>query len=237
MTQPNRRDDLAFPEAHTAGTPVPTSDWAERGLRIGSDGMIRCGWAGDDPSYQAYHDQEWGRPVTDRITVYEKLCLEGFQSGLAWITILRKRERFREVFAGFDPQIVSRYDESDIERLLDDAGIIRHRGKITATIHNAAALLAMEAAGEDLVALLWHHRPDPAPRRQRLDEIPAQTPESAALSKALKTRGFRFVGPTTAYAAMQALGVVNDHSDACWVYDACEQARADTVAAFDRRGG
>jgi DNA-3-methyladenine glycosylase I len=176
----------------------------------------RCPWAGDDPLYVRYHDAEWGRPVTDETRVFEKLCLEGFQAGLAWITILRKRETFRAAFDGFDPERMAGYGERDVARLLADPGIVRHRGKIEAAIGNARTLVQLHAAGESLAELVWAHapaRPGPAPRT--MADVPVQTAESAALSRALKARGFRFVGPTTAYAAMQALGVVDDHLAGC----------------------
>lgn len=186
-------------------------------LHVGADGVARCAWAGDDPLYVAYHDREWGRPVTDERRIFEKLCLEGFQSGLAWITILRKREAFRRAFADFDPERVARFDAADVERLLGDAGIVRHRGKIEATIANARATLALREAGESLSDLVWSFAPPPAPRPRRLADIPAQTPESGALARALRQRGYRFVGPTTAYAAMQSLGLVDDHVEGCGV--------------------
>jgi len=182
----------------------------------GPDGVPRCPWAGDDPLYVRYHDEEWGRPVTEETGVFERICLEGFQAGLAWITILRKREAFRAAFDGFDPARVARYGDRDVARLLADPGIVRHRGKIEATIGNARALVALHAQGGSLADLVWAHapaRPGPAPRI--LADVPAQTVESAALSRALKAHGFRFVGPTTAYAAMQAMGVVDDHLAGC----------------------
>ena len=177
----------------------------------------RC-WATDDPLYLAYHDEEWGRPVTDERGLLERLCLEGFQSGLSWLTILRKRENFRAAFAGFDPERVARFGERDVERLLADAGIVRHRGKIEAAVVNAQGTLALSNAGTPLEELVWNHRPKlgrAAPRS--LQDLPPTTPESAALSKELKRAGFRFVGPTTVYAAMQACGVVNDHLATCHV--------------------
>jgi DNA-3-methyladenine glycosylase I len=182
----------------------------------GADGVVRCPWAGDDPLYVAYHDEEWGRPVHDETRIFEKLCLEGFQSGLAWITILRKRPAFRSAFAGFDPDVVARFGDRDVERLVADAGIVRHRGKIEAAIGNARATIAMHERGETLSELVWSVRPEP--RRARLvslDDIPAVTPESERLARELRARGFRFVGPTTAYAAMQSLGVVDDHLLGC----------------------
>ena len=191
-------------------------------LVTGVDGKARCGWAGDDPGYVAYHEEEWGVPVHDEHRLFEKLCLEGFQSGVSWLTILRKRPAFRVAFADFDPDRVARFADDDVARLLGDAGIVRHRGKITATIANARATVALHAAGESLDALLWEyaagavHGDPPAPVPQRLSDLPATTPASTALAKALKRRGFRFVGPTTAYAAMQALGLVDDHLTDCW---------------------
>jgi len=176
----------------------------------------RC-WPTEDPLYVAYHDEEWGRPVRDERGLYERLCLEGFQSGLAWITILRKRESFRAAFKGFDPEKVARFRERDVERLLGDADIVRHRGKIEAAIANARGVLALREAGTPLDELVWSFRPEryPVPRTTR-DWHP-QTPESKALSKRLKQAGFRFVGPTTVWAAMQACGIVNDHLADCWV--------------------
>jgi DNA-3-methyladenine glycosylase I len=170
---------------------------------------VRC-WPTTDPLYIAYHDEEWGRPVRDERGLYERLCLEGFQSGLSWITILRKREAFRAAFASFDPEKVARFGERDVERLLGDAGIVRHRGKIEAAIANAHGVLALRDAGTPLPALMWEYR---------------DTPDAEELSKRLKAAGFRFVGPTTAYAAMQACGIVNDHIADCWVREDVERAR------------
>ena len=178
--------------------------------------MPRCPWGEEPEIYRRYHDEEWGRPVHDERQIYEKLCLEGFQSGLSWLTILRKRDAFRAAFAGFDPAAVAAFDEHDVERLLGDAGIVRHRGKIEATIANARAVVALHEVGRTLDELLWSAQPAgrrPAPKR--LADIPATTPESTALSKELRRLGFRFVGPTTVYSAMQALGVVNDHLAGC----------------------
>jgi DNA-3-methyladenine glycosylase I len=177
----------------------------------------RC-WATTDELYLAYHDEEWGRPVRDERGLLERLCLEGFQSGLSWLTILRKRENFRAAFAGFDPERVARFGERDVGRLLGNAGIVRHRGKIEAAIANARGALALREAGTPLEELVWDHRPKrgrAAPKSMR--ELPPTTPESTALSKELKRAGFRFVGPTTVYAAMQACGVVNDHLATCFV--------------------
>jgi DNA-3-methyladenine glycosylase I len=186
---------------------------------------VRC-WQTADADYLRYHDEEWGRPVRDEHGVYERLCLEGFQSGLSWLTILRKRPAFRRAFAGFDPERVARFDEGDVERLLEDAGIVRHRGKIEAAIANGRATLALRLSGEPLPELFWAHRP--AVHRPPLthDDWPAQTVESAALARRLRQAGFRFVGPTTVYAAMQACGVVNDHLAGCFVRDDVERERS-----------
>jgi len=187
-----------------------------------STSISRC-WPTTDPLYVAYHDEEWGRPVRDERGLYERLCLEGFQSGLAWITILRKRENFRNAFAGFDPEQVARFRERDVERLLSDTGIVRHRGKIEAAIANARGVLALRAAGTPLHELVWSFRPDRYRVPRTTADWHAQTPESKELSKRLKSAGFRFVGPTTVWAAMQACGVVNDHLAGCWVREAVER--------------
>ncbi|CAM5523155.1 MULTISPECIES: DNA-3-methyladenine glycosylase I [Streptomyces] len=181
----------------------------------GPDGAPRCPWALSTPDYVAYHDEEWGRPVHGDDALYERLSLEAFQSGLSWITILRRREGFRAAFAGFEIARVATFTEADEERLLADTGIIRNRLKIAATVANAKALAGW-APGE-LDALIWSHAPDPAARPvpKTLADVPAVTPESTALSKALKKRGLRFVGPTTAYALMQACGLVDDHLADC----------------------
>jgi DNA-3-methyladenine glycosylase I len=181
----------------------------------------RC-WSTADLAYVEYHDREWGRPVTDERGLYERLCLEGFQSGLSWLTILRKREAFRERFAHFDPDAVARFGERDVERLLGDAGIVRHRGKIEAAIANARGVLALREAGTPLPGLVWSYRTDgPASA-----EWVAETPASRELSKRLKAVGFRFVGPTTVYSTMQACGIVNDHRATCHVRDEVERARS-----------
>jgi DNA-3-methyladenine glycosylase I len=180
----------------------------------------RC-WPVTDPLYLVYHDEEWGRPVRDERGLYERLCLEGFQSGLSWITILRKRESFRQAFANFDAERVARFRERDVERLLADAGIVRHRGKIEAAIANARGVLALREAGTPLHELMWEYRRDgDAPTTWV-----AQTTESKELSKRLKAAGFRFVGPTTVYAAMQACGIVNDHLATCFVREDVEAER------------
>jgi DNA-3-methyladenine glycosylase I len=191
-------------------SPVPVD-----GLAAGPDGRMRCRWAVSAPDYLTYHDEEWGRAVRDEDAVYERLVLEGFQSGLSWLTILRKRENFRAAFAGFEIEAVAAFGPDDVEVLLGDAGIVRHRGKIEAAISNAQAAVALHADGGSLSELLWSHAPMPRPVPATLADVPASTPESAALSKALKARGLRFVGPTTLYAAMQACGVVNDHLAGC----------------------
>jgi DNA-3-methyladenine glycosylase I len=186
---------------------------------------VRC-WPTTDPLYIAYHDEEWGRPVRDEHRLLERLCLEGFQSGLAWITILRKREHFRAAFHGFDPDRVARFDDADVARLMADAGIVRNRAKIEATIANARATVALHEAGETLDALLWSFAPDTdAPPPRAAGDMPATTPGSKALARELKKRGFRFVGPTTMYALMQATGIVNDHLEDCIVRDAVQADR------------
>ena len=185
-----------------------------RGLRVHADGLVRCWWPGVDPLYCEYHDEEWGRPVRDDRRLFEKLVLEGFQSGLSWLTILRKRENFRAAFDGFDFERVAGYGDRDFKRLMDDAGIVRNRAKIAAAIANAQATLELAEAGESLAALAWSFRADADPPTG-LEDLAATTDESKALAKELKRRGFRFVGPTTAYALMQACGLVNDHLDGC----------------------
>jgi DNA-3-methyladenine glycosylase I len=186
---------------------------AER-LRVGADGVTRCWWCGDDPLYVEYHDGEWGRPVTDDTRLFEKICLEGFQSGLAWITILRKREGFRAAFAGFVPESVARFDQADVERLVGDAAIVRHRGKIESTINNARCMPRLLDEFGSLYDFVSQYRPD-SPRPTLHSELRATCPESVALSKDLKRRGWSFVGPTTVYAFMQAMGLVNDHIVGC----------------------
>jgi DNA-3-methyladenine glycosylase I len=179
-----------------------------------SEGLVdgRCWWGASTPEYVAYHDEEWGRPVHDSRALYEKLSLEAFQSGLSWLTILRKRENFRAAFAGFEIERVAAFGEQDVARLMADEGIIRNRAKIDATIGNARA-----AADLDLAELLWSFAPEPRPRPRTPADIASTTPESTAMAKELKKRGFRFVGPTTAYAMMQACGLVDDHIDGCLV--------------------
>jgi DNA-3-methyladenine glycosylase I len=190
---------------------------------------VRC-WPTTDPLYIEYHDREWGRPDLDERTLYEKLVLEGFQSGLSWITILRKRPAFRAAFADFDAEAVAAFGDRDVQRLMEDAGIVRNRRKIEAAIVNAGATVALRSDG-GLPALVWSHRPSPGPAPGSMSELPAQTPESKALAKELKTHGFAFVGPTTVYAMMQACGVVNDHLADCWVR---EEVGAEQEAALAR---
>ena len=197
----------------------------------GEDGRRRCWWGGSTPDYVAYHDEEWGRPVTDDRGIYERMVLEGFQSGLSWLTILRKRENFRAAFAGFDIETVAGFGARDVRRLLADAGIVRHRGKIEAAIANARAAADLDVP---LAQLVWAHAPRGRTRAPReLADLPALTPESTALSKELKRHGFRFVGPTTAYAAMQACGVVNDHLTGCWVRGEVERERRASAAVVN----
>jgi DNA-3-methyladenine glycosylase I len=200
------------------------------GLVRNEDGVVRCWWGGGDHlEYRAYHDDEWGMPVTDDVRLFEKLCLEGFQSGLSWLTILRKREAFRRAFAGFDFRKVARFGARDVERLLDDASIVRHRGKIEATINNAGRAVELVEAEGSLAAFVWRSEPDPAARPARMTHDTlmelAQTDASRALARELKRRGWRFVGPTTVYAFMQAMGLVNDHLEGCGARSPVEAAR------------
>jgi DNA-3-methyladenine glycosylase I len=185
---------------------------------------LRC-FGSEDPLYRAYHDDEWGRPVRDERGLFERISLEAFQSGLSWLTILRKREAFRAAFAGFDPAAVAQFGADDVARLLADAGIVRNRLKVEATINNARATLGLPDAGTSLPEVVWAHRPPPRPAPASWQDVPALTPESTALAKELKRHGFRFVGPTTAYAAMQACGLVNDHLAGCVARVATEAAQ------------
>ncbi|WP_274630009.1 DNA-3-methyladenine glycosylase I [Arvimicrobium flavum] len=189
------------------------------GLHEGEDGRVRCAWPGSDAFYQRYHDAEWGRPVTDDFRLFEKICLEGFQSGLSWLTILRKRENFRAAFEGFDFRKVAKFGEADVERLLQDAGIVRHRGKIESTINNAKRAIELVDEVGSLAGWFWSFEPGPAERPARVTwaAIAAmpKTETSTRISKELKKRGWSFVGPTTVYAFMQAMGMVNDHVEGC----------------------
>jgi DNA-3-methyladenine glycosylase I len=199
------------------------------GLVVGADGRPGCWWAGADPDYRRYHDEEWGRPVTNDVRLFEKLCLEGFQAGLSWLTILRKREAFRAAFAGFDPAVVAGFGPDDEARLMADPGIVRNRAKISATINNARRALELVDAEGSLADYVWRFEPVDADRPARLDHASlaalAHTAASKALSRDLKRRGWRFVGPTTVYAFMQAMGLVNDHLEGCWVRAEVEDAR------------
>jgi DNA-3-methyladenine glycosylase I len=205
------------------------------GLLTGADGRNRCLWHGNLPDYLAYHDQEWGRPVTDDVRLFEKICLEGFQSGLSWLTILRKRDNFRNAFAGFDIAKVADFDDADITRLLADTGIVRHRGKIASTINNARRALELQASAGSLAAYFWSFEP---PAKERPDRVTwswlKANPVSAAstrLSKDLKKRGWSFVGPTTCYAFMQAMGLVNDHIEGCACRDDAAAERLRLIRA------
>lgn len=194
---------------------------------VGEDGVARCWWGTSAPDYIEYHDREWGRPVGDDRTLFEKVSLEGFQSGLSWLTILRKRDNFRAAFAEFEPAAVAEFNEKDVERLLGDAGIVRHRGKIESTINNAARVLEVQEDVGSLAALVWGFEPD-----QPEAVMEPTTPESKAMAKELKRRGFSFVGPTTAYAFMQAMGMVNDHLEGCFARPEVDKDRAE----FERPG-
>ena len=203
---------------------------ANDGLIEGEDGRLRCWWHGGHDDYEAYHDDEWGRPATEDRRLFEKLCLEGFQSGLSWLTILRKRENFRAGFANFEIDKVAEFGPADVERLLRDAGIVRHRGKIESTINNAARARALRDEFGSLAAYFWAREPGPEVRPDRLDRATlgalGKTPESTAISKDLKKRGWSFVGPTTVYAFMQAMGLVNDHIEGCYAREIVEAERA-----------
>ena len=202
----------------------------QQGLAKSDDGRVRCWWPGTDALYQRYHDEEWGVPVTDDRRLFEKICLEGFQSGLSWLTILRKRENFRAAFADFDVDAVARFTSRDVRRLLNDAGIIRHRGKIESTINNAKRAINLRDEYGSLARYFWQWEPEAGSRPRRLTKDTlmqlGRTPQSTALSKDLKKRGWTFVGPTTVYAFMQAMGLVNDHLEGCDRRSAVEKARA-----------
>jgi len=200
------------------------------GLVRNEDGVVRCWWGGGDSAeYRAYHDDEWGMPVTDDVRLFEKIVLEGFQSGLSWLTILRKRDAFRRAFAGFDFRKVARFGPPDVERLLGDASIVRHRGKIESTINNAERAVELVEAEGSLAAFVWGFEPDPATRPGRVTRAAllelAHTDASRALAKELKRRGWTFVGPTTVYAFMQAMGLVDDHLEGCAARPRVEAAR------------
>jgi DNA-3-methyladenine glycosylase I len=201
---------------------------SRRGLRI-DEGLARCSWCGEHEDYQHYHDEEWGRAVTDDRRLFEKICLEGFQSGLSWLTILRKRENFRRAFADFDLSRVARFNRRSVERLLGDAGIVRHRGKIESTINNAKRALDLQQEHGSLADYFWQFVPPASERPRRMTHAAlmklAKTPTSTALSKDLRARGWSFVGPTTCYAFMQAMGLVNDHIQGCAFREVAERAR------------
>ena len=198
------------------------------GLFAGADGALRCRWCQATPAYQHYHDHEWGLPVTDDRRLFEKLCLEGFQAGLSWLTILNKREAFRAAFANFEAETIVRFDAADVARLMLDAGIVRHRGKIESTLNNAARVIDLRAEFGSLAAYAWRFEAAPASRPKRITyaalKAMSSSPESVAMSKDLKRRGWSFVGPTTVYAFMQAMGLVNDHVEGCHVRAAAAQA-------------
>ena len=216
---------------HDARDPVPD------GIEIAEDGLARCWWAAGDPINRAYHDTEWGRPAADDRRLFEKFCLEGFQSGLSWLTILRKRPDFRRAFADFDTTVIAGFDGAYIERLMSDSGIVRNRAKIEATINNARRYPELLVEFGSFAAYVWRFEPDPGSRPAVMDHptvLAASTsPESVALSKDLRRRGWAFVGPTTAYAAMQSMGLVNDHLGGCHVHEEVEAERA----SFDRPKG
>lgn len=218
---------------------APRSDLAA-GLIAGADGAARCSWCAATPAYWHYHDTEWGFPVTDDRRLFEKLCLEGFQAGLSWLTILNKRENFRCGFANFDAEQLARFGAADVARLLADVGIVRHRGKIASTINNAQRVIELRAEFGSLAAYAWGFEPAPASRPARITRDVLQTfttsAESIAMSKDLKQRGWSFVGPTTVYAFMQAMGLVNDHIEGCGAREAALSARA-TLAVPQRSNG
>lgn len=216
----------ASAEAGGSGAGAPASS-DDDGLVTGADGLPRCFWCGGHDDYAAYHDFEWGRPVADETRLFEKLCLEGFQSGLSWLTILRKREAFRAAFAGFDIDAVAEFGEDDVARIKADKGVVRHEKKIRSAINNARAAQKLRADVGGLAVHLWSFEPDRSERPSRLTRatIPAETPSSTRMAKDLKGRGFTFVGPTTSYALMQAMGMVNDHLDGCFLRDVVEQER------------
>ena len=200
-------------------------------LVAGDDGHDRCSWGASTPDYVAYHDTEWGVGVADDHRLFEKLCLEGFQSGLSWLTILRKRANFRVAFAGFDPRLVAHFDENDVDRLLGDPGIVRHQGKIRSTINNASRALDLIDEFGSIAEYMWPNATFEAPPTQ----VHALTPTSTAISKDLKKRGWTFVGPTTVYAFMQAMGLVNDHAEGCWVRQRSERARRKVYRQYGAR--
>lgn len=213
--------------AEAAETERGKSAMSVSAVECGPDGVARCAWCLSTPAYRHYHDTEWGMPVADDRALFEKICLEGFQCGLSWLTILNRRESFRAAFANFECEAVAQFTEADVERLLQNPGIIRHRGKIEAAINNARRALELREEAGSLAAFFWRYEPDPAEHARR--GLVSQTPESGALSKALKKRGWRFVGPTTIHAFMQAMGMVNDHAPGCAFHAQVEAARRSFV--------
>ena len=211
------------------------TDRSSDALAVGRDDRARCWWSLSAPEYVTYHDEEWGRPVLDDRLLFERLCLEAFQSGLSWLTILRKREAFRAAFSGFDIAAVARFGPGDVERLLGDAGIVRNRAKIEAAVNNAGRALEVIAEHGSLAAYLWSFRPLDAPAPRTTADLRATSPESVALARDLKKRGFRFLGPTTVYAHMQAAGQVDDHVVGCCVRDEVERERRDAIASLATR--
>ena len=213
----------------------------EKGIILGEDGRTRCAWHGGLDDYRRYHDEEWGRPVASDIRLFEKICLEGFQSGLSWLTILRKREAFRAAFAGFDFEKVALFDDADIARCLADTGIVRHRGKIVSTINNARRAIDLRDEFGSLAADFWAFEPGrdgrPAAMTHEILRANPTTPVSTRVSKDLKKRGWTFVGPTTVYAFMQAMGLVNDHLDGCFCREEVEAARSIFVRPVSRKPG
>jgi DNA-3-methyladenine glycosylase I len=204
---------------------VSNADTQPDGVVLGEDGVARCRWADSAPEYRAYHDTEWGFPVADEVRLFEKLSLEGFQAGLSWLTILRKREAFRRAFDGFDYAKVASFEERDVERLLGDAAIVRHRGKIEAVINNAGRALELVQEEGSIARFVWGFEPGAHPASVEQPALPATTEESRALARELKRRGWRFVGPTTVYAFMQAMGLVNDHLTGCAVRERAQAGR------------
>jgi DNA-3-methyladenine glycosylase I len=205
-----------------------------KGLEQYPDGVVRCWWPGNDDLYRDYHDEEWGRPTLDDTQLFEKICLEGFQAGLSWLTILRKRENFRRAFAGFDFHAIARFNSRSVERLLGDSGIVRHRGKIESTINNARRAIELEQEFGSLSCYFWSWKPEASQRPRRITHASlmklTSTPESVAMSKDLKRRGFSFVGPTTCYAFMQAMGLVNDHIEGCSFREPVEADRLSALS-------
>lgn len=234
------RSVILHNEPAATGNPLkPMSNSDDEHLRTASDGITRCWWGSDHADYQRYHDEEWGRPVANDFRLFEKICLEGFQSGLSWLTILRKRENFRRAFAGFAFDKVAGFDDRDVSRLLQDDGIVRHRGKIEATINNAHRAIELVDEFGSLAAYIWQWEPDStephAGKEDREHPTPSVTKTSQAISKDLKTRGWKFFGPTTAYAFMQAMGMVNDHMEGCAMKEKIELLRREFSRPQKRR--